>query len=161
VHPSVTFQRYANSLLQGPWTEISILTRVTRRNIPEDAILRSHRRENLKSYALFCLSRLVSTIIRFSSTPTAPPPPPHIRYKSLYRNLTSNSSSQHCNLIQLLKYACSMCKELLFCTHEMLQVSELTESVTHNALHPIHPITINTTESYADKKYRHRQNVIK
>jgi hypothetical protein len=27
-----------------------ILTRATRRNIPEDAILHSHRRENLKSY---------------------------------------------------------------------------------------------------------------
>jgi hypothetical protein len=32
----------------GDWTEI--LTRATRRNIPEDDILHSHRRENLKSY---------------------------------------------------------------------------------------------------------------
>jgi hypothetical protein len=30
--------------------ETSVLTRVTRRNIPEDTILHSHRRENLKSY---------------------------------------------------------------------------------------------------------------
>jgi hypothetical protein len=31
-------------------SEMSVLTRATWRNIPGDAILRSHRRENLKSY---------------------------------------------------------------------------------------------------------------
>jgi hypothetical protein len=31
-------------------SETSVLTRATRRNIPENTILHSHRRENLKSY---------------------------------------------------------------------------------------------------------------
>jgi hypothetical protein len=36
-------------------SETSVLTRATRRNNPEDTILHSHRRENLKSYTLLFL----------------------------------------------------------------------------------------------------------
>jgi hypothetical protein len=35
----------------------AVLTRATQRNIPEDAILHSHRRENLKSYRASYLFR--------------------------------------------------------------------------------------------------------
>jgi hypothetical protein len=39
------------ALMEAPGSsETSVLTRVTRRIIPEDTILHSHRRENLKSY---------------------------------------------------------------------------------------------------------------
>jgi hypothetical protein len=36
-------------------SETPVLTRATRRNNPEDAILHSHRRENLKSYYVYTL----------------------------------------------------------------------------------------------------------
>jgi hypothetical protein len=56
-------------------SETSVLTRATRRNNPEDTILHSHRRENLKSYILqkavyntgpdlTLLRRLISTLLR-------------------------------------------------------------------------------------------------
>jgi hypothetical protein len=38
-------------------SETSILTRATRRNVPEDTFLHSHRRENLKSYKCHKISR--------------------------------------------------------------------------------------------------------
>jgi hypothetical protein len=41
-------------------SETSVLTRATRRNVPEDAIIHSHRRENLKSY--IPLSLIVLTV---------------------------------------------------------------------------------------------------
>jgi hypothetical protein len=39
-------------------SETSVLTRATRRNNPEDTILHSHRRENLKSYRCLLSTRI-------------------------------------------------------------------------------------------------------
>jgi hypothetical protein len=45
-------------------SETSVLTRATRRNNPEDTILHSHRRENLKSYKADNLSSICETNVQ-------------------------------------------------------------------------------------------------
>jgi hypothetical protein len=46
-------------------SETSVLTRATRRNIPEDTIFHSHSRENFKSYIVQILFYLQSALIKF------------------------------------------------------------------------------------------------
>jgi hypothetical protein len=50
-------------------SETSVLTRSTRRNIPEDTILHSHSRENLKSYMyinMFAWRRRIHLVHEFA-----------------------------------------------------------------------------------------------
>jgi hypothetical protein len=54
-------------------SETSVLTRATRRNNPEDTILHSHRRENLKSYIRHLLTKTKQTpwlLVRRRTIPT-------------------------------------------------------------------------------------------
>jgi hypothetical protein len=50
-------------------SETSALTRATRRNIPEDTILHSHRRENFKSYSVVVFVLITSYGCRINRTP--------------------------------------------------------------------------------------------
>jgi hypothetical protein len=48
-------------------SETSVLTRATRRNNPEDTILHSHRRENVKSYNVVPSSQILVTLMMQAS----------------------------------------------------------------------------------------------
>jgi hypothetical protein len=59
--------------------ETSVLTRATRRNIPEDTILHSHQRENLKSYKISS----VCEVIFIASVSTESPNLQTLRHSNL------------------------------------------------------------------------------
>jgi hypothetical protein len=53
-------------------SKISVLTRATRRNIPEGDILHSHRRENLISGISICLRNVLRLLVTANIVPNSP-----------------------------------------------------------------------------------------
>jgi hypothetical protein len=71
-------------------SETLVLTRATRRNIPEDTILHSHRRENLKSYN----TSLSKSLLEITITTTLMQSLPWEANQNVYcSDRTSNSSA--------------------------------------------------------------------
>jgi hypothetical protein len=73
-------------------SETPALTRATRRNIPEDAILHSHRRQNLKSY----IDSIMYHEVALHVTTTIKSSNPTSKFRNLY--------DRHSQLQQVLKY---------------------------------------------------------
>jgi hypothetical protein len=78
-------------------SETSVLTRATRRNNPEDTILHSHRRENLKSYIL-----TLSTHLRLDPHDLFPSGLPSNNLYAAFSYSICTTWSAHLTLIDLI-----------------------------------------------------------
>jgi hypothetical protein len=76
-------------------SETSVLTRTTRRNITENAILHIHRRENLRSYMIVICCGLYSKRITVDSNPN-----PRL-YKSHYLSVHDSILIRKASLKQI------------------------------------------------------------
>jgi hypothetical protein len=116
--------------------ETSVLIRATRRNIPEDTILHSHRHENLKSYKGKCMS--LSSIT-------------HIAKYVLGMQIVIHDWNSKFIFVHHYTHRCTFSTSYSLCASSLVHGTELLNQIylVFNSKSKVHPLQQNKTSCVA------------